>query len=102
MASAERQIFLAISSPAFRKPRWAFANLARDSVVQAKLVANQPSQSARRNEEPRENRGQLRCCIWIQAFGCQSLCNQRRRRKQGFKPGGRIFIRRRPHSHCPG
>jgi hypothetical protein len=32
----------------FRKPRWAFANLARDSVVQAKLVANRPSQSARR------------------------------------------------------
>jgi hypothetical protein len=41
----------------FRKPRWAFANLARDSVVQAKLVANRPSQSARRNEEPCENRG---------------------------------------------
>jgi hypothetical protein len=84
-----------------QKSRRFFANLAYESVARAKL-AQLPSESARRNEEPRENRGQLRCCIWIQVFGCQSLWNRRRRRKRGFKPGVRIFIRCRPHSHRPG
>jgi len=94
--------FLANILDNIQKSRRFFANLACESVVQAKLLANRPSQSARRNEEPRENRGQLRCCIWIQVFGCQSLCNQRRRRKQGFRPGVRIFIRSALIRTAPG
>jgi hypothetical protein len=93
---------LANTPISIQKSRRFFANLAYESVARAKWLAHRPSESARRNEEPRENRGQLRCCIWIQVFRCQSLWNRRRRRKQGFKPGVRIFIRRRPHSHRPG
>jgi hypothetical protein len=70
---SEETNFLANILAGIRKSRWFFANLARKSVVQAKLLANRPSQSARRNEEPRENRGQLRCCIWYKFSGA-SLC----------------------------
>jgi hypothetical protein len=93
--------FLANRLTSIQKSRRFFANLASESIAAVKLLAHQLSESARRNEEPRENRGQLRCCIWIQVFGCQSLRNRRRRRKQGFKPGVRIFIRCRSHSYRP-
>ena len=55
-----------------QKSRWFFANLARESVVQAKLLANRLSQSARRNEEPRRSPNIWNDLLWPTDPFCQS------------------------------
>ena len=55
-----------------QKARWFFANLARESVVQPKLLANRPSQSARRDEEPRRSPNIWNDLLWSNDPFCQS------------------------------
>jgi hypothetical protein len=55
-----------------QKSRWFFANLARESIVQAELLANRPSQSARRNEEPRRSPNIWDDLLWPNDPFCQS------------------------------